>query len=64
MAYVSIITPPPPSDAASDYEYDDDVIMVPTTDKPTDIANIVEIMLPREDDQSIGNNESNLLPPL
>ena len=32
----------PPPDAASDYEGDDDVIMVPTTDKPTDIANTLQ----------------------
>ena len=49
---------PPPPDAACDCEdVDDDIIMVPTTDKPTDIADTVEIMLLREDDQSIDNNQ-------
>ena len=38
--HISLTIIPPP-DAASDYEDEDDVIMVPTTDKPTDIANTV-----------------------
>lgn len=61
---VSLAIIPPPPDAASDCEdVDDDVMMVPTTDKPTDVAGTVEIMLPREDDASACNKESSLIPP-